>query len=307
MKRKGRNVCQRRSKVTNILFESSRDHSFISSFGIFLWEESKTAAGGHLSRLCGAPFWRRWHAADSFPHGGTAARPFAIRTSGSVPFLHLWGGSFRAGVKVNPFTSRRLLNGTAICCLTWFLSLSFCLLSILGARLALAATMTRWWWTGMRGVAGAPGAPGALRSPRRRAVRVAGAAAATGALLRCAWTPPPGAVWVVVLIMVAIMPASTSTTTTTPTPLPVGLVAIATTSSPVLVMAALVIASISSTVVVGPPVASVVASETTSVVLIVPGGIVSVGRSVRTRAGARPRTVERQQTRRGKTVVVGCL
>lgn len=82
--------------------------------------------------------------------------------------------------------------------------------------------------------------------------------------------------------MVAIMPASATT-------LPIGLVAIAA-ASPVLVMAAWVIASVSSTVVVGPPVAPVVASKPSSVVLIVPGGIISVGRRVRTRAGTRPRT-----------------
>lgn len=85
--------------------------------------------------------------------------------------------------------------------------------------------------------------------------------------------------------MVAIVPASTTTTT-----LPIGLIAIASASSPVLVMTTLVIASVSATVVEGPPVASVVASEPTSVVLIVPGWIVSVGRRVRARAGTGPRT-----------------
>lgn len=87
-----------------------------------------------------------------------------------------------------------------------------------------------------------------------------------------------------VLVMAAIVPASATT-------LPIGLVAIAPTSSPVLVMAALVVATASAAVVVRPAITSVVTSEpAASVVLIVSGRVVSVGRRVRTGSGARPRT-----------------
>lgn len=137
-----------------------------------------------MSRLCGAFSWRG-NAADGFPQRTATAGPFALGIGESVLFLSVWAGSFRAGVIVDPFTSRCFLDGAAVRCLARFLRLTFCslVLGVLGAWFALAAAMTWRRGPGPRGVAGVPGAS---RSPRRRAVRVAGAAPAARALLGCA-------------------------------------------------------------------------------------------------------------------------
>lgn len=124
-KRKKCNSSKITLRLIDILLEGSRDPSFVFSFGLFLWKEPKASERGRLSRLCGALFCRRWCIADGFPQGATAACPFAIRTSGSILFLILRAGSFRAGVVVDPFTTRRLLNDTTLCCLPWFLCLLF--------------------------------------------------------------------------------------------------------------------------------------------------------------------------------------
>lgn len=137
-------------KEKYILFEGGRYHSLISSFHLFLREEPKAAEGGCLAGLSGALCRdRRRSVADGSPQRTTTTRPFDLRTSRSIRFLtdrttSLWACLFGTGFIVDPFTSRCLLNSTAICCLTGFLYLAFCrsVLGTLGATLALVTAMT---------------------------------------------------------------------------------------------------------------------------------------------------------------------